>query len=142
MPSRQEFITSLIGKPWQANAKGPDSYDCWHLATHVQKELFHRNAPHIQVPEVPTWPWMISQFRFHPELRNWKEIPNNQTLLYDGLDGAIVLMARHSNPAHCGVLLAKEGAILHCDQRSGVVFQEPMDLKMEGWAKLRFFVPA
>jgi cell wall-associated NlpC family hydrolase len=134
---RVEFVKGLIGKPWQANAKGPEAYDCWHLVRYVLSEYFKKEVPDIQVPENPTWPWMIETFRSHSERRRWKEV---QGLLLVP-DGSICLMARHNNPAHCGVVFKPEMMILHCDQKSGVVFQDTIDLKMEGWAKLRFYVP-
>lgn len=138
---RQKFIADLIGKPWQANAKGPDAFDCWHLAVYVQRHLFNRAAPDIVVPEHPTWSWMISQFKSHPELNNWVELLQPANGLIYVKDGAIVLMARNTHPAHCGVYLQGEGGVLHCDDGGGVMFQDIMTLKCNSWAKLRFYEP-
>lgn len=137
---RVEFISSLIGKPWKANAKGPEEFDCWHLTKYVLQEFFDRQVPDVDVPEKPTWPWMISQFREHTERERWSEVVTPMGGLLVVPDGSICLMARSNNPAHCGVLFRPEDKILHCAQHAGVVFQDCMDLKMEGWAKLRFFV--
>lgn len=139
--SRQEFLTDLIGRPWQANAKGPEAFDCWHLAIHVQFWLFGRRPPHIEVPDEPTWPWMIEQFKSHQELSRWVEIlqPNNG--LINVSDGAMVLMARNTQPAHCGVYLTKERAVIHADRRDGVCLQDLLTLRGSSWAKLRFYEP-
>lgn len=139
--ARELFISELIGKPWQANAKGPNAFDCWHLAVYVERYLFGRIAPEVVVPEHPTWPWMISQFKSHPELANWVELLQPATGQLMVSDGAIVLMARNTQPAHCGVYLSKEGGVLHCDERDGVVFQDVLSLKCNSWAKLRFYEP-
>lgn len=138
MPNRIEFLNDLIGRPWQANAKGPEAFDCWHLCRYVLSELFKKEVPTVEVPESPTWPWMIQTFREHAELGNWKELKGMVTIP----DGAICLMARHESPAHCGIFFRDELSVLHCDQRAGVVFQNLIDIRSEGWAKLRFFVPA
>lgn len=139
--ARMQFIRELIGKPWEANAKGPDKFDCWHLAVHIQYQLFGRLAPEVAVPENPKWPWMIEQFTKHPELQNWVETLQPLNGLIKANDGAIVLMARHNQPAHCGVWLGPERGVIHCDERDGVLFQDVITLRATGWAKLRFFEP-
>lgn len=139
--SRREFLTDLIGLPWRANAKGPDAFDCWHLAIHVQFWLFGRKAPQIDVPEHPTWPWMIEQFKTHHELSRWVEIPQKHEGLVVASDGAMVLMARNTQPAHCGVYLAQERGIIHADMRDGVCLQDILTLRGCSWGKLRFYEP-
>ena len=138
---RLELLRSLIGKPWVANAKGPDAYDCWHLTKHVEKQLFERCVPEIIVPEVPTWPWMIEQFTEHSELKNWVECPYVAGGIVNASDGAIVLMARYRQPAHCGVWLQKERGVIHAEERDGVTFMDLTTLRSTGWAKLRFYEP-
>lgn len=41
-----KWIVELIGKPWRAEAGGPDAYDCKGLVSHVLRE-------HLRLP-VPT----------------------------------------------------------------------------------------
>lgn len=139
--SRTEFLTDIIGKPWRANAKGPDAFDCWHLAIYVQFYLFGRRAPAIEVPPEPTWPWMISQFKTHPELTRWVEVLQPSNGLVKASDGAMVLMARNTQPAHIGVWLSKERGVIHADMRDGVCLQDLLTLRGCSWAKLRFFEP-
>lgn len=141
MTSRLQILQGLIGKPWVANAKGPDAYDCWHLAKHVQEVLFARSVPVVVVPDTPTWPWMIEQFTQHEELQNWVEVPYESGGIVRANDGAIVLMARHRQPAHCGVWLKQERGVLHCVEPDGVTFMDLVSLRYTGWAKLRFYEP-
>ncbi len=136
------FLTGLIGRPWRANAKGPDAYDCWHLACYVEYMLFDRYSPTVEVPDNPTWPWMVEQFKSHPELKNWKELKQPLNGLLNAADGSIVLMARNKQPAHCGVYLEEERAVIHCDQRDGVCLQDILTLKGSSWSKLRFYEPS
>lgn len=135
------FLKSLIGVPYAKNAKGPHAYDCWHLTVHVQDVMFGRRPPNVDVPEDANWRWMIDQFTGHPELGNWVEVlqPNNGLITAN--DGAIVLMARSKQPAHCGTFLKKEQSILHADTKDGVVLQQIPILRAESWTRLKFYEP-
>lgn len=139
IPGRTTFLNDTLGRPWQANAKGPDAFDCWHLAAYASQALFQRPLPAIAVPDAPTWPWMIDTIRNHPERANWRECPAGP--LVQAKDGAIVLMARMTRPAHIGLWLAAERAVLHCDPRFGVVLEKPLELVTAGWRRLRWYEP-
>lgn len=139
--TRSEFLSGLIGKPWGAGAAGPDAWDCWHLARHIERALFGRDLPAVDVPEAPTWPWMIETIRDHAERAHWLEIPAEHFGVIVASDGALVLMARCDRPAHIGVWLAHERAVIHADGKIGVTLQSPLTLKTAGWVRLRFFEP-
>jgi hypothetical protein len=140
--ARPTILSGLLGKPWQANAKGPDAYDCWHLAAVASASLFARTLPTIHVPAAPTWPWMIDTIRAHPEREHWRELPPHPMGLVTAADGAIVLMSRSSHPAHIGLWLAAERGVLHCDADFGVVLDSLVGLRTGGWRRLQFFEPA
>lgn len=137
---RATTFNGLLGLPWRANASGPDAYDCWHLARHIQRELFARDLPDITVPADPSWRWMIGTIEIHPERKRWQESPQLNGLI-KAADGSLVLMARSDRPAHIGVWLAPENRIIHCDQGIGVVLETPSMLRVGGWLRLRFFEP-
>lgn len=138
---RNLFLTTLIGTPYEKNGKGPHSYDCWHLAVKVEDTLFGRTAPQVDVPKNATWNWMIEQFTTHSELQNWVEVlqPNNGLVVAN--DGAIILMARSKQPAHCGVWLKEERRVIHADEGIGVVMQDLATLRANSWNRLRFYEP-
>lgn len=140
MDDRSHLLRSLIGKRWAANGRGPDAYDCWHLARHLEQSLFDRRLPDVEVPNDPTWSWMLGAFEAHPECRNWIERPQANGLI-TAADGALVLMARVKRAAHVGVWLLPEQRVMHCDQVSGVMFEDPATLRASGWRKLMFFEP-
>lgn len=138
---RATIITSIMGKPWQANAKGPDAFDCWHLCVWVQRALFDRDVPQVIVPEKPTWSWMIRAISDHPERKKWREVKPDTMGLITAKDGALVLMARSDRPAHIGTWLAAERMIVHADPTFGVVCDKMLDLNTKGWTRLRFYEP-
>lgn len=137
---RAAVLSALIGLSWRANAAGPESYDCWHLARHVQRELFGRNLPDVSVPDHPSWRWMIASIEKHPERNRWQESPQLHGLI-TAADGSLVLMARSDRPAHIGVWLKPEQRIIHADQCAGVVLDQVAMLRAGGWRTLRFFEP-
>lgn len=141
MSDRNRFLADLIGKPWQADGKGPDAFDCWHLARHIEAVVFSRELPEIDVPAEPTWAWMIETIRDHAERSNWHEVPCDGMGLVRAGDGAVVLMARRDRPAHIGVWLRPEASIIHADAHTGVTFEPLQLLRAKGWRKLRFFEP-
>jgi len=139
--TRAEVLDQVLGKPWLANAKGPEAFDCWHLVAFIQREIFGRDIPAVAVPAQPSWSWMIQAIDSHPERKNWRHVPADTMGLVRAGDGAIVLMARYDRPAHIGAWLAKERRIIHADAIFGVVCEPPVDLKTKGWAKLRYYEP-
>lgn len=139
---RARFLAGLIGAAWAPGATGPDAWDCWHLAVHIQATLFGRLLPAVDVPAAPSWAWMISTIADHAERAHWREIVTAMPDSVGGVgDGALVLMARCDRPAHIGVWLRPEFGVIHADARVGVTFQSIMTIRTAGWRSLRFFEP-
>lgn len=134
--TRAQFLSSLIGQPWQWSGG-----NCWDFAAHVQRELFGRDLPSIAVPRELSKRWVLQAFDGHPERSAWQEVPEGPGGLIAASDGALVLMAHLKLPGHIGVWLSPEGAIIHCDEKNGVSFETPLALKQRGWRQLRFFEP-
>ena len=107
----------------------------------MQKELFGRELPSVDVPADLTWSWLLAIVGAHPERAQWVEGPTLNGHLIDARDGALVLMARVQRAAHVGVWLAPERGVIHCDQPSGVKFEDLAVLRASGWRKLTFFEP-
>ncbi|MEH2508699.1 hypothetical protein V1291_000053 [Nitrobacteraceae bacterium AZCC 1564] len=134
--TRSEFLAPLIGQPW--SWKGGN---CWDFAGHVQRALFSIALPHIDVPDDPSWKWMVRTVSNHPEHANWEQKPEGPHGLVTASDGALCLMARFQGPGHVGVWLKPEGRVLHCDRQRGVCFETPLALKQIGWKQLLFYEP-
>lgn len=138
---RSAYLTSLIGRPWRADGEGPDAYSCYGLFRALQRELWDRDLPHVDVPPDASRRWMIEAMAAHDLRRAWQEIAMPPGLI-TAPDGAGVLMARADRAVHVGVLLGIERGIIHADDRLGVVFETPAQLKARGWGRLRFYLPA
>jgi hypothetical protein len=138
--TRNDVLLSTIGKPWVANARGPESWDCFHLARHIVRALGGRDLADVEVPHDPTWAWMIDAIGRHPDRPHWREVPAREGLV-GAADLAVVLMARLRVPAHVGVWLRAESVVIHADQDHGVVCDPLPDLRLKGWQRLRFYEP-
>lgn len=128
----QVLVESLLGKPWETGAKGPDKYDCWGLLQHIQKELAGREIIDAFDPPVK----LISLTRYvrdHPARRQWKEVPAPVHL------GA-VLLAHVTHPFHVGTWLELDGGlILHSQFATGVTVDTIPALKVAGWRRFMFY---
>ena len=139
--TRPLYLTSLLGRPWAPQGEGPAAYSCWGLACEVETRLFGRHLPAVSVPADLTWRWAIDTLAGHPEREAWREIVSPQPGLITAADGALVLMARADRPAHIGVWLAPERAVIHADHILGVVAESVPTLRARAWTRLRFYEP-
>ena len=77
---------------------------------------------------------MLQTIAAHPERGNWFERSQpNGVIVAD--DGALALMARVQRTAHIGVWLMPEQGVIHCDQTSGVMFEDAGTLRCSGMAQ-------
>jgi hypothetical protein len=134
--TRAQFLSDQIGRPWDWQ-----QLNCWSFAALVQRELFNRMLPHVELPAEPSWRWMLRAVGSHPEHANWSEVAEGPHGLVAAADGALCLMGRSDGPGHIGTWLAAETGVIHCDRESGVVLHSTLALKQIGWRKLRFFEP-
>ncbi len=141
MVDRAAFLSGLIGKPWRANARGPDAFDCYALVVFVQGVLKARALPDIDVPQHPGWSWIKTQFETHPERARWRIVAPDAMGLMRAPDGATALMARATDILHAGVWLTPENRILHADERQGVSFEDLATLRAKSWKKIVLLVP-
>lgn len=137
--NREEFLDDLIGRPWIRNARGPEAYDCYYLTAHVQKEVFGRDFPTLEIPNDPSFKWIARAIQAQQEalFNEWKEVEQAKLS-----DGALVLMGSSHRVAHLGTYFSAERAILHVDRPDGVMFQEIVTLHQYGWHNMRFYQPA
>ncbi|WP_039758437.1 NlpC/P60 family protein [Bartonella queenslandensis] len=127
-PDGLHWALPYIGLPWQAGAKGPDSFDCWGLLIWVQKHHFARDLPDIPVFDDDVKKIALT-FRNHPERKRWRRVNRPK-------QGDAVLMRQSRHPIHVGLWVSispTEQGVLHCIKGSGVVFQNTASLKLSGW---------
>lgn len=134
MMARLAFINSLVGKPYRRGAAGPDEFDCYGLARHVQKHVFGRDLPLFEAPEESGRISLAAFLATHPERKFWVNIGKP-------VDGALVSMAKQEIGYHIGVYLADDGGvIIHALEGSGVIVDQPFSLQALGWRRLQYLV--
>lgn len=119
-------LTTLIGLPWLAGARGPEAYDCWGLFLAVQRQHFGRDLPQIPIDALNLRA-VLDAFHGHPERQRWQPVRTAE-------EGDAVLMRQSRYPVHIGVWLDIDGGgVLHAVRHAGVVFQTLAALDAHGW---------
>jgi hypothetical protein len=133
---RLAFFTGLVGKPYRIGARGPDAYDCYGLARHVQRELAGVEMPDIP-PVEPTTRAMAEALLVHPERQAWDEVPEGEARELD-----LVLMGNVAKrDFHLGTVIqpSTRWVILHIDRTVGVVADDAPALRASGFNHLTFY---
>lgn len=123
---RAAYLNTLLGRPYAAQAMGPDAFDCYGLARHLQREFFGRELPLFSLPADAGRFAIASAIAIHPERARWDrvEVP---------ADGNVVVMARQDCGFHMGVWLALDGGVIvHTLEQTGVVIDQPFRLTGPG----------
>ncbi|KAB7783490.1 NlpC/P60 family protein [Methylorubrum populi] len=136
MTDRVAFLSDLIGRPYRIGATGPDCFDCYGLARHVQATLYD-----VPMPELPfvaaTTRQQAEAMLNHAERQNWREIPE-----HEARDGDLVLMGNVARrDFHLGtyVVPGTAGVVLHIDKANGVVADDLPSLRAIGFHYLKVF---
>lgn len=129
------WAAKYIGIPWARGMSGPNSFDCWGFAVTVQRDHYNRILPDIidRASDSLSAARMIEN---HEERDKWFETVKP-------VDGDLVLMARRAVPVHIGVwvLSSGRGAVLHCVEKSGVVYSNLHALRNMSFGNLTYFHP-
>ncbi|OHC76316.1 MAG: hypothetical protein A3G18_05375 [Rhodospirillales bacterium RIFCSPLOWO2_12_FULL_58_28] len=119
------WAAAYIGLPWATDGEGPDSFHCWALVRHVQRERFGRDLPAVPNPDALLA--IARGFRDHQERQRWD-------LVDHPVEGDGVLMRQARYPVHAGVWIAVDGGrVLHVVRDKGVVAQSLSSLAVHGW---------
>ncbi|WP_132254745.1 NlpC/P60 family protein [Methylobacterium segetis] len=136
MTYRAAFLEDLIGRPYRIGATGPDAFDCYGLARHVQSALYAVPMPALPFVAATTRAQAEAMLA-HEERRNWRETPE-----HEARDGDLVLMGNVAKrDFHLGtfVVPGTAGVVLHVDQHAGVVADDIPALRSVGFNYLKFF---
>lgn len=119
---RAAHLNGLLGRPYRAGGMGPDAFDCYGLARHLQHAFFGRALPVFQLPAEAGRFAVASAIAVHPERGRWQETASPR-------DGAMVVMARQDCGFHIGVWLDLQGGLVaHTIEQTGVVVETPWHL--------------
>lgn len=134
--NRVAIINGLVGKPYRLGAQGPEAFDCYSTARHLQERLFGRAMPAFAMPGMAGRMAIAAAITAHPERGRWRELAGPA-------DGAIVTLARQTCGYHLGTWLAEDGGlIVHAIEEAGVVADTVATLEAVGWRRFRYHLPA
>lgn len=122
----EAFFFSVLGKPWESGAAGPDAYDCWGLVRAYWKEVRGEELPDYDVDALNPYE-VRREFAGHRD--GWREV--------QPAEGVAVLMGKSERPSHVGILLGQ--GVLHSTKPSGVVYQDRVALRLHGWRILGYY---
>jgi len=112
----QARAISLLGKPYEPLARGPDAFDCWGLFDYVLRMQFG----------VSTLPSIGFDFKKLDVVRSRFKAAvaaGEGERIEEPFDGCAVYMSRGRLPDHIGVYLSIDGGgALHVMRKTGVVF--------------------
>ena len=124
--------SDYLGRAWRSGASGPEEFDCWGLVRTVQRDVFGRALPEVDVDALDVRA-VVRAFVAHPERARWARVERPS-------EGDCVLMSHARHPSHVGVWLAcNGGGVLHSLRGSGVVFSSLASLRRERWARIEFY---
>ncbi|MFC0243680.1 hypothetical protein [Rhodopseudomonas telluris] len=132
MTARSDFLNRVIGDAWDWR-----SHNCWTFTRLVQRELFGRELPDVDLPEEFSRLWVSREFGRHPERSFWAQIVGTNGIVI-AEDGALVLMAHTRFASHIGTWLKTEQRVIHCG-KFGVVCEPVLALRQSGYFNLSFF---
>lgn len=123
------FVQPLIGLAYEEGARGPETWDCWHLARHL--------APHhwgIDLPDAPID--RLAETGFKAALHaTWRPVPAP-------VHGAIGQTSTTTRPRHIVTYLANDrGGVIHALDGYGVVFWPLLQLRVYGCPDIHWYVP-
>lgn len=136
MTDRLTFLEGLIGRPYRIGATGPDAFDCYGLARHIQAELYAVAMPALPFVAATTRAQAEAMLG-HAERENWREISE-----IEARDGDLVLMGNViRRDFHLGTFVVPEtaGMVLHVDRLAGVIADDLPSLRSIGFNYLRCF---
>ncbi|WP_018261880.1 NlpC/P60 family protein [Methylobacterium sp. WSM2598] len=136
MHDRLALLDALIGRPYRVGATGPDAFDCYGLARHVQATVYGTEMPALAYTAATTREQAEAMLA-HPERARWTEVSDAQAR-----DGDLVLMGNViRRDFHLGtfVVPVTAGVILHVDQGRGVVADDLPALRSIGFVYTRLF---
>lgn len=125
------WANQYIGRPWEAGAQGPGSFDCYGFFRHVMREHYGVDVQHVDV-DANSFRSSVKAFGDGGKFEGWRQVDAPD-------DGDAVLMSQARNPSHIGVWikdhkLSINGA-LHCVQGAGVIYSTPQALRLDRWSQ-------
>lgn len=128
-----QWIGDLLGKPWVRGANGPDAFDCLGLVKFVYKE-----RKGIELPSYGEVNFAkkkeVAKAITHNFSNHWIEVRKPLKLCAVGLSSSRKFIH------HIGIFLPDDsGLVLHSHEASGVVVQNLLELRVNGWTNIKYY---
>lgn len=115
-------INDLLGKPYKAHSRGPESYDCYGLAIEVAKRMGHT---------VPDMFELIQSDVNDPHDVNYAiNVEGLIKTVTPNFGDVVMFFDSKGRIYHCGIVL-KNGDMIHCNKK-GVHIMKITDYKKKG----------
>ena len=122
--------TDLLGKRWEANAQGPNSFDCWGLVRH-----WYRTRLDIELPASPVNALdlraVVIELARASKSHVWEEVPF-------GSINQVIAMGKNGRISHVGIHIGG-GYILHCTRECGGVIVQTFSQLQRRWSTLKIY---
>jgi hypothetical protein len=107
------WASTLLNKPWVANTRGPDAFDCWGLVHYVYaKQLGIELPSYLYIDACSDHAKSVIDAATRSE--SWKEVKVPFEL-------AVVAMSVGKRFCHVGLWTEEaDGLVIHCSEISGV----------------------
>lgn len=100
----EQWINDYLGRPWRADAEGPEAYDCKGLVRAVQRRVWCREVPALlHVGMTTDW----AEVRASCVHSGWRPIAEG-----DSAQPGDVLLVRGTSGPHVGVFVRLDGRTL------------------------------
>ncbi len=112
---------------WEQGRRGPDTWDCWGLLRHIEREHFGRDLP--EIPAIPADTRTLYQHRLSTGEWEFVDVPAHG-------DGVLL---RGGDHPHVGVWLdIGQGGVLHALSGIGVIWTVKSALRLAGYSRIKF----
>lgn len=131
-----DWYLPYLGKPWAANPRPPESYNCGELARAVYRDLLGIDTAIIPVANAYSRLQCVRAMK--PEIFDLLPIPDGDAP--QALD--VCFLGRRSALSHCGLAaMTAEGLkVLHCPEAAcGVSLDSLLELRLAGFPVVRWF---
>jgi len=129
------WTNEILSKPWKANTRGPETFDCWGLVHYVyltQKGIDLPSYLEVNANNRKETTSFIE--RLNSNSSCWKQISIPENF-------CVCAMSMSDLFSHVGLWLNVDGGIvIHCTKETGVIAEPIRSLKTKGWRKICFFL--
>jgi hypothetical protein len=133
MIATKHWAMDYLGKPWEAGACGPKSFDCWGLLTDIYKNQLDKTL--TRYPEIDRNDKPSIAAQVYDEIRSgWDIVETPFNLCAVGLSN----LPSRIYHVGCYIVLNDKGYVLHTRKNFGCMI-EPLHKVILNWKHISFY---